>query len=129
MDRCSIRKEFIIAADVPRPTYASQCKALTAAKSAFPHLKLVHSQVLQQVLSQLEKAFVGMYDSGRGMPRFKKAGRMRSFLFPQLAQDAVQGNRLKLPNFGFIDMRLSRPIPEGFDLKQVRIVRKASGVR
>lgn len=134
IDRCNIRKEFIIPADVPRPTYASQCKALTAAKTNFPHLKEVNAQVLQQVLSQLEKAFVGMYESGRGLPRFKKAGRMRSFLFPQLGKNPVQGNILKLPVLGVVAMRLSRPIPDslrgeaiGFELKQVRIIRKASG--
>jgi putative transposase len=36
-------------------------------------------------------------------------------------------NRLKLPKIGVVKMRLSRPIPDGFELKQVRIVRRASG--
>jgi putative transposase len=40
--------------------------------------------MLQQVLRRLEKAFIGMWESGRGFPRFKKQGRMRSLLFPQL---------------------------------------------
>jgi len=29
INACSIRSEYIIAADTPRPTYASQCNALT----------------------------------------------------------------------------------------------------
>ena len=39
----------------------------------------------------------------------------------------VQGNKLKLPKIGVVKMRLSRPIPDGFELKQVRVVRRASG--
>lgn len=50
---CSIRSEYIIPVDVKRPTYASQCKALTAAKKEYPHLKVPQSQVLQQVLKTL----------------------------------------------------------------------------
>ena len=58
INSCSIISEYIIPPEVKRPTYASQCKALTAAKKEYPHLKIVHSQVLQQVLKQLETAFV-----------------------------------------------------------------------
>ncbi|MBV9388226.1 MAG: transposase [Chroococcidiopsidaceae cyanobacterium CP_BM_ER_R8_30] len=52
---------------------------------------------------------------------------MRSFLFPQMGVNPIQGNKLKLPKLGVVKMRLSRPIPEGFELKQVRIVKRASG--
>ncbi len=34
---------------------------------------------------------------------------------------------VKLPKIGWVKMRQSRPIPEGFELKQVRIVRRVSG--
>jgi hypothetical protein len=47
--------------------------------------------MLQQVLRRLEKAFIGMWESGRGFPRFKKQGRMRSLLFPQLGVKPIQG--------------------------------------
>ena len=56
---CSIKQEYIIPVDVKRPTYASQCKALTAAKKEYPALKVPQSQVLQQVLKSLETAFIG----------------------------------------------------------------------
>lgn len=68
-----------------------------------------------------------MWERGHRFPRFKKPGRMRSFLFPQMGVNPVGGNRLKLPKIGSVKMRLSRPIPNGFELKQVRIVRRASG--
>jgi putative transposase len=107
--------------------YASQCKLLTGAKKVLPHLKEPYSQVLQQVLQQLEKAFIGMWEQERGFPRFKKPGRMRSFLFPQFNESPVVREGLQLPKLGWVQMRLHRPIPEGFDIKQVRIVKRASG--
>jgi putative transposase len=127
IDVASIKSEYIIPADAPRPNFALQCKALTEAKKSKSWLKSVQSQVLQQVLKQLENAFTSMWEQKHGFPRFKKQGRMRSFLFPQLGANPVVGNRVKLPVIGWMKMRLSRPIPDGFELKQVRIVKKASG--
>jgi len=127
INACSIQQEYMMSADAPRVTYSSQCKLLTSAKKALPHLKDVHSHVLQQVLQQLEKAFIGMWEQERGFPRFKKVGRMRSFLFPQFKESPVTGVGLQLPKLGWVRMRVHRPIPERFDIKQVRIVRRASG--
>jgi len=50
INSCSIHSEYIIPVDTKRPTYASQCKALTAAKKEYPALRVPQSQVLQQVL-------------------------------------------------------------------------------
>ena len=124
---CSIKQEYIIPVDTKRPTYASQCKALTAAKKKYPILKVPYSQVLQQVLKQLETAFVSMWSRGFGFPRFKKPGRMRSFVFPQMSIADLVGNYINLPKIGQVKMIISRSIPEGFDLKQARIVKRASG--
>lgn len=124
---CSIKQEYIIPVDVKRPTYASQCKALTEAKKEYKQLKIPQSQVLQQVLKQLEAAFVSMWEQGFGFPRFKKLGRMRSFVFPQMSVYDLVGEYIALPKIGRVKMILSRPIPDGFDLKQARIVKRASG--
>jgi len=83
--------------------------------------------MLQQVLRRLEKAFIGMWESGRGFPRFKKQGRMRSLLFPQLGINPIQGHQAKLPGVGWVKLRLSRPIPDGFIAKQAQVVHRASG--
>ena len=37
------------------------------------------------------------------------------------------GSQIKLPKLGLMPIVLHRPIPEGFDVKTVRIVRKHSG--
>lgn len=127
VNACSIRREYIMPADAPKPSYALQCKSLAAAKKKFCELAIPHTHVLQQALRTLEASFVAMWERGHGFPRFKKPGRMRSFLFPQMGVNPVQGNKLKLPKIGVVKMRLSRPIPDGFELKQVRVVRRASG--
>ena len=127
INACSIRSEYIMPADAPRITYAGQCKSLRIAKKSAPELKVVHSQVLQQVLNTLEQAFVGMWEQGRGFPRFKKQGRMRSFLFPQFAESPIKGEKIELPKLGRIRIRLHRPIPDGLAVKQARVVNRASG--
>ncbi len=141
VNACSLRHEYIMPADAPRPTFASQCKSLAFSKKTIPELALPHTHVLQQVLRALEAAFVAMWERGHGFPRFKKRGRMRSFLFPQMGVNPIQGNKtavsgknqsprnclLKLPKLGVVKMRLSRAIPEGFELKQLRVVKRASG--
>jgi len=129
INSCSIKQEFIIPADAPRPTFARQCKSLALAKKLIPELKLPHTHVLQQALRQLEAAFVAMWERGHGFPRFKK--RMRSFVFPQLNLESVKrfdnADWVNLPKIGPVKMHLSRPIPQGFDVKQIRVVKRASG--
>lgn len=90
INACSIRSEFIISAETKRPTYASQCKSLTTARANIPALGDVQVHVLQQTLRRLEKAFVSMWEQKHGFPRFKKAGAMRSFVFPQLGVNECQ---------------------------------------
>ncbi|PSP02807.1 MAG: transposase, partial [Cyanobacteria bacterium SW_7_48_12] len=127
IDACSIKSEYVIPADAQRPTFASQCKALTEAKQSNPDFKVVQSAVLQQVLKRLEHAFTSMWERGFGFPRLKKARQFRSLTFPQLADHPVQGNRIKIPKMGLVKVRWSRPIPDGFVIKQAQVVRKASG--
>ncbi|NEO90581.1 MAG: transposase [Moorea sp. SIO3G5] len=127
VNSCSLVQEYIIPADVPYPGYKEQAAALTIAKKSNPELKRVNAQVLQQVLRSLDRAFKNMKTQGYGFPRFKNKYRMRSFVFPQFSSNPVRGDWIKLPKIGLVKMRLSRPIPEGFKLKQVRIVRRANG--
>jgi putative transposase len=85
-------------------------------------------RVLQQVLRKLETAFVDMQRKGMGFPRFKNRYRMRSFVYPQLGKgEILKGNQIKLPQLGWLKYIKSRNIPDGFFVKQARIVRKASG--
>ena len=128
INACSISTEYIIPADAPYPNYAQQCKTLTLAKAKFPELATVNAQALQQVLKRLEAAFVDMKRKGMGFPRFKNRYRMRSFVYPQLGRgQLLKGNQIKLPQLGWLEYLKSREIPDGFAVKQARIIRKASG--
>ena len=127
VNACSIRQEYIIPADAPYPDYYKQQNALTNAKKEIPGLKAVHSQVLQDALKRLDKSFKFMQERGFGFPRFKKFGQYRSFVFPQFKSNPVNGFEIKLPKIGAMPINLHRPIPDGFEVKQVRVVFKASG--
>jgi putative transposase len=127
VNACSIRQEFILPADAPFPSYARQCKSLTAAKVGFPRLKTVNAQMLQQVIRKLEASWESWRLKRSGFPRFKKPNRMRSFVFPQMLKNCITADGIKLPQLGFVRVRWSREIPQLFQVKQARIVRKASG--
>jgi putative transposase len=127
INACSIVSEYIIPADANYPNYFVQAAGLTKAKEISPDLKTVNAQMLQQVLRKLETAFVDMKRKGMGFPRFKNRYRMRSFVFPQMLKNCIQGNSIKLPQLGVVKFIKSREIPDGFVVKQARIVRKASG--
>jgi putative transposase len=127
VNACSIRQEFILPADAPFPNYHVQAKGLTKAKADFPRLKTVNAQVLQQVLRKLDGAWESWRLKRSGFPRFKKPNRMRSFVFPQMLKNCITGEGIKLPQLGLVRVRWSREIPDLFEVKQARIVRKASG--
>ncbi len=67
-----------------------------------------------------------MRAQGMGFPRFKKKGRLRSFIFPQLGKNPVRNDAIKLPQFGWIKWRQHRPIPDGMEVKQARVVKQAT---
>ena len=129
IDRCELSRCYVMPADAPFPSEHIQQANLVEAKKRFPELKQVQSQVLQQNIKRLHKAFEGMRKQGRGYPRFKKYGRMRSFLFPQFRDNPIVGYQLKLPKLGLMPIVLHRPIPDGFVVKQVRVVAKARGTQ
>jgi putative transposase len=127
INACSLRSEYIIPADAPRPTYASQCKNLTTARANIPALKVVGAATEQQTLKRLEKAFVSMWEQNHGFPRFKKPGKMRSFVFPTPNKVTVKGRHLNLPNIGLVKFIQSRDILSDAVIKQIQVVKKASG--
>src|SRR4028119_2202256 len=128
VNACSIISEYIIPANELYPNYNAQAKSLTLAKEQYPELKTVNAQVLQQVLRKLETAFIDMKRKGMGFPRFKNRYKIRSFVYPQLGKAQFQkDNQIKLPQLGWLEYVKSRKIPDGFLVKQARIVRKASG--
>ena len=144
IDRCSLESEYIMAADYPFPSYHQQQNNLPKAKKKFPRLKAVPSQVLQTNIRRLHDSWDSFRARGYGFPRFKKYGQMKSMLFPQFksnplrcsgehrlrsakAERSLLVRTIQLPKLGKVQINLHRPIPEGFVVKQVRVVKKAIG--
>ncbi|BAZ21429.1 putative transposase IS891/IS1136/IS1341 family protein [Kalymmatonema gypsitolerans NIES-4073] len=85
----------------------------------------VPSQVRKLAIKQLHIAWKYFQERGFGNPRFKKFGQFKSLLFPQFKETPVTNLHIKLPKIGAIPTKVHRPIPAGFAVKQVRILRKA----
>ena len=128
INQCSIEKEYIIPASQPFPNYNIQANNLTQAKKQFPHLKQVHSQVLQSTLKRLDRAWDDFFEvKGRGFPKFKNQNRFRSCVYPQIKSSDLKETEVRLPKIGWVRIRKSREYPTSMTPKQLRIVRKVTG--
>ena len=70
----------------------------------------VHSQILQQTLKDLERAWNNFFQKRSERPRFKKKGRKESFRFPQGFKLDQANSRIYLPKLGWIRYRNSRNV-------------------
>lgn len=116
----------------PHPDFYSQKRDLVNSKLLFPEYREIHSQVLQDCVERVKKTFDRWFkgdskDKRSGKPRFKGQGRYRSFTFPQMKQDCIDGKFIKLPKLGKVKLILHRPIAEGFKIKTATITKKADG--
>lgn len=109
--------------------YAEQNKQLTEIKKIRPELNEIHSQVLQDVLRRLDKAFQAFFRRLRGgekpgYPRFKSRKRYDSFTYTQ-SGFALKAGKLRLSKIGDIKIKLHRPV-EG-KVKTLTVTRSATG--
>jgi putative transposase len=92
-------------------------------------LTQVHSQVLQNVVDRLDKAFQAFFRRCKagekpGFPRFRGNHRYNSFCFPQSGFSMIL-NELKISKIGNLRVKMHRPI-EG-EIKTCTLRRSASG--
>ena len=123
INKCSLEAEYIVE-PFEYPRLHNQSRELTQAKKKNDFLKSGNAQAMQQTLRKLDRAFNDMKSKGMGFPRYKK--KMKSF---NLIDKKIEldGNYLKMPLLKKVRLRKSRDIPEGFKIKQVQIIKKASG--
>jgi putative transposase len=50
-------------------------------------------------------------------------------VFPQFKDNPVNGFTIKLPKIGEVPINLHRPIPDGFKVKQVRVLSRVRGTQ
>ena len=91
--------------------YAGLCKELTVWREEATWLGAAHSQILQQALKDLERAYRNFFEKRAAFPRFKKKGRGDSFRFPQGTQLDQCNDRIYLPKLGWMRYRNSRAVP------------------
>lgn len=109
--------------------YHAQAVQLPQIKRDRADVGEVYSQVLQDVLRRVDKAFKAFFRRVKnsekpGYPRFKAAARFDSFTYPQ-AGFRLKGEKLYLAKLGSCRIRLSRPI-EG-TVKTCTIKREPDG--
>ena len=129
-----------------KPNYYNQKKQLPIIKKDL--IKVFHSgelldflgvesTILQDVSKRLDKAFerfiVGDSSGSKsGKPRFKSKASFRTMTFATASNDWIKLTRknwlyLRLPKLGIAKVRMHRPIPDGFNVKQVSVTKKADG--
>ncbi len=115
-------------------SYYQQKAELAGIKEAMPEYGEVHSQVLQDVVLRVARAFQAFFrrlkagEGGKtpGYPRFHGRARYNSFTYPQYGNGAVlDGGILSLSKLGRIRIRLHRPL-QGTP-KTVTVTREADG--
>lgn len=108
----------------------SQSNELPELKAAFPEFKQVGSQVLQDVVERVGKAFQGFFSRLKrigvkaGFPRFRSRARYNSFTLKQ-AGWKLEGRHLKIKGIGIFKLFLSREIQGR--IKTVTVRRDACG--
>jgi putative transposase len=99
--------------------------------------KSVDSTVLQDVCKRVDKAFerflIGVKSGKRsGKPRFKTEASFKTMTFATANNEWIKLKRInwlyiRLPKLGIFKVRMHRPIPDGFTLKQISVTKKADG--
>ncbi|WP_226593295.1 RNA-guided endonuclease InsQ/TnpB family protein, partial [Microseira wollei] len=129
-----------------KPNYYSQKQQLPVIKQDLVRvfhsgelldLARVDSTILQEVSKRVDKAFERfiMGDSNgnsSGKPRFKTVSDFRTMTFATAKNDWVKLVRkrwmyIRLPKLGAVKVRMHRPIPSGFKVKQISVTKKADG--
>ncbi len=112
-------------------TAAGQSAQLPSIKEVRPEYRDVHSQVLQDVLTRLDRAFQAFFRRVKngetpGYPRFKGGNQYDSFTYKQFGNGAtLDDGVLVLSKIGRVAVRWSRPI-DGAP-KTVTVSRDADG--
>jgi putative transposase len=111
-------------------TFTQQCAQLPAIKTIRPEYESIHSQVLQDVLHRVDKAFQAFFrrvKAGQqpGYPRYQSRFRYASLTYPQTGFGIDAQGKLSLSKIGHLKLVQHRP-PKGM-VKTCSIVRNSTG--
>ena len=112
-------------------SYNLQQWILTAVRNEDPELQQVHSQVAQDVLHRLDRAFGAFFERRARRPKFKKCSDSGSFTYPQGYNGSVKPDilrkRLFLSKIGNVKATFHRPLPRDVILKICTVTREPCG--
>jgi len=115
-----------------KPTsYNLQQWVLTEIRHADPSIGALHSQVAQDVLHRLDRAFKAFFKHQSRYPRSKKCSSSGSFTYPQAYNGSAKPDalrrRLYLSKVGNVKSIFHRPLPKDSLLKTCTVIREACG--
>jgi putative transposase len=111
-------------------SYIDQCKALTEWRRSDEAATALPANLQRWTLRRLDdayRAYFGRMKSGAkpGFPRFRGAGRFRTFGFAEFSGIRFQNGRLRFKGLpGSLRVHLHRPIPEGAVILSCAFTRK-----
>lgn len=136
-------KELFPSIFASRPNYYNQKAQLPVIKQDLVRvyhsgelldLSCVDSTILQDVSKRVDKAFeryiIGDSNGKRsGKPRVKTEASFRTMTFATANDDWIKLVRsewmyIRLPKLGVVKVRMHRPLPDGFKLKQISVTKK-----
>ena len=111
-------------------SYRTQQDRLPELKDQRPWFKGVHSQVLQDVLRRLDKAYDHFFrrvqegTEDPGYPKFKKRGQWTSITYPQYRKEP--SGDIAVPKIGNVRCILHRRLPEAACVKTMTVMKEAA---
>lgn len=121
LETCRVLYNAMLADRIENGTgFYEQKRRLVELKRGDKHLRSIHSQVLQDVVLRLDKAY-GAFLAGLGRyPRFRRKGRYNSFTYSQ-SGFRLEGNRIRLSTIGKVRVRLHRQVTGA--IKRATVIR------
>ncbi len=104
-------------------SFSKQCRELTLLRKEIDFVNKVHSQVIQQALKDLHRAFQNFFNGNADYPQLKKKSKHSSFRYVQGVK--IYKNRIYLPKIGWLKFFKSRKI-DG-DVGEVTVLKEADG--
>src|SRR6267143_963965 len=115
-----------------QPTsYNLQASMLTSEREQDTPLSGLYSQVGQDILRRLDKAFKAFFSHRARYPRFKRFTASGSFTYPQAYNGSVKPDivrkRLYLSKIGYVPVVFHRALPRDSRLKTCTVIREPDG--
>ena len=106
----SLEKSLYAKDDKHSFRYTEATKRLPEWKNKHPFLKECHSQVLQQSLKDLDRAYTNFFEKRANFPKYRKKFRHDSIRFPQGVELDEVKQKIRLPKIGWVGYRKSQDI-------------------